>query len=637
MRTFEKIKKANDIRNLRPSEYEALAGQIREFLIAHVSRTGGHLASNLGVVELTMALHLFLDFPKDKLIWDVGHQCYVHKILTGRAQGFDKLRQYGGMSGFPKRRESNTDLFDSGHSSNSISEACGLVRARELSGGREKIVAVIGDGAMTGGLAYEGLNNAGQLKSNLILVLNDNEMSIAKNVGGMASYLGKIRTSTRYEDLKDDVANTLEKIPCFGEKLVRQIRRSKASLKQLMIPGMIFEEMNITYVGPIDGHNIQQMYEAFLAASRKNGTVLVHVITKKGKGYECAEHDPGQFHGVDAFDVETGKSLKEKQGDTYTDVFAAAMNELAVKYRNLVAITAAMPDGTGLKRFRNRYPDRFFDVGIAEEHAVTFAAGLAAGGLRPIVAIYSSFLQRAYDQILHDVCLQNLPVIFAVDRAGLVGSDGETHQGIFDLSYLSSIPNMHIMAPKNKWELSDMLKFALVSDMPMAIRYPRGEAFDGLKDNRAPILYGKSEPLYEEEDIILFAVGSMVKVALEVRSQLKERGYSCSLTNARFVKPIDESAVREACKEHRLLVTLEENVLSGGYGEKVRAYVDEIGASAQVLNIAIPDEYVEHGNVELLKREIGIDADSVTTRILTRYVSMAGEREQKEETAGADR
>lgn len=456
MRTFEKIKKANDIRNLRPSEYEALAGQIREFLIAHVSRTGGHLASNLGVVELTMALHLFLDFPKDKLIWDVGHQCYVHKILTGRAQGFDKLRQYGGMSGFPKRRESNTDLFDSGHSSNSISEACGLVRARELSGGREKIVAVIGDGAMTGGLAYEGLNNAGQLKSNLILVLNDNEMSIAKNVGGMASYLGKIRTSTRYEDLKDDVANTLEKIPCFGEKLVRQIRRSKASLKQLMIPGMIFEEMNITYVGPIDGHNIQQMYEAFLAASRKNGTVLVHVITKKGKGYECAEHDPGQFHGVDAFDVETGKSLKEKQGDTYTDVFAAAMNELAVKYRNLVAITAAMPDGTGLKRFRNRYPDRFFDVGIAEEHAVTFAAGLAAGGLRPIVAIYSSFLQRAYDQILHDVCLQNLPVIFAVDRAGLVGSDGETHQGIFDLSYLSSIPNMHIMAPKNKWELSDM-------------------------------------------------------------------------------------------------------------------------------------------------------------------------------------
>ena len=361
MRTFEKIKKANDIRNLRPSEYEALAGQIREFLIAHVSRTGGHLASNLGVVELTMALHLFLDFPKDKLIWDVGHQCYVHKILTGRAQGFDKLRQYGGMSGFPKRRESNTDLFDSGHSSNSISEACGLVRARELSGGREKIVAVIGDGAMTGGLAYEGLNNAGQLKSNLILVLNDNEMSIAKNVGGMASYLGKIRTSTRYEDLKDDVANTLEKIPCFGEKLVRQIRRSKASLKQLMIPGMFFEEMNITYVGPIDGHNIQQMYEAFLAASRKNGTVLVHVITKKGKGYECAEHDPGQFHGVDAFDVETAKSLKEKQGDTYTDVFAAAMNELAVKYRNLVAITAAMPDGTGLAEFKAKYPRRFLD------------------------------------------------------------------------------------------------------------------------------------------------------------------------------------------------------------------------------------------------------------------------------------
>ncbi len=621
MRILEKINKANDIRNLRPSEYEALADQIREFLIEHVSRTGGHLASNLGVVELTMALHLFLDFPKDKLIWDVGHQCYVHKILTGRADGFEQLRKYGGMSGFPKRRESNTDLFDSGHSSNSISEACGLVRARELTGGKEKVVAVIGDGALTGGLAYEGLNNAGQLKSNLILVLNDNEMSIAKNVGGMASYLGKIRTSTRYEDLKDDVTSTLEKIPLVGEKLVRQIRRSKESLKQFMIPGMFFEQMNITYVGPIDGHNIGQMYEAFLAASRKNGPVLVHVITKKGKGYDCAEHDPGQFHGVDAFDVETGKSLSEKQGDTYTDVFAAAMNELAAKYRNLVAITAAMPDGTGLSEFKTKYPRRFFDVGIAEGHAVTFAAGLAAAGLKPIVAVYSSFLQRAYDQILHDVCIQDLPVVFAIDRAGLVGSDGETHQGIFDLSYLSTIPNMAIMAPKNKWELSDMVKFAMEFPHPVAIRYPRGEAYDGLREYRSKIDYGKSEQIREGSQIALIALGSMVKTALEVERRLEEQGYCCTLINARFAKPLDTEMLGRLAASHQLLVTLEENVASGGFGEHVAQYLSQeqkerLGQGLQVLTVAVPDVYVEHGNVEILRKELGIDSNSVVERIL---------------------
>ncbi|MDE7297423.1 MAG: 1-deoxy-D-xylulose-5-phosphate synthase, partial [Lachnospiraceae bacterium] len=433
---LERIRKPNDIKNIREADYPRLAEEIREFLIDHVSRTGGHLASNLGVVELTMALHLVLDFPKDKLVWDVGHQCYVHKLLTGRAQGFDTLRRHGGMSGFPKRAESNTDLFDTGHSSTSISEACGLVKARELNGGKEKIFAVIGDGAMTGGLAFEGLNNAGQLKSNLVIVLNDNKMSISENVGGMASYLGKIRTSTRYEDLKDDVTSTLEKIPGIGSGLVKQLRRSKNTLKKFMIPGNYFEEMNITYIGPIDGHNVGQMYEAFLAASRKNGAVLVHVITKKGKGYDCAEHDPKQFHGVDAFDVETGKSLHDKSQLTYTDVFSKALGELAAKHRNIVAITAAMPGGTGLSEFQQQYPRRFFDVGIAEEHAVSFAAGLAAGGYHPVFAVYSTFLQRAYDQILHDVCLNRFPVTFAVDRAGIVGSDGETHQGIFDLSYL---------------------------------------------------------------------------------------------------------------------------------------------------------------------------------------------------------
>lgn len=614
MRTLEKIKKANDIRNLHTSEYEALAEQIRAFLIEHVSRTGGHLASNLGVVELTIALHLFLDFPKDKLIFDVGHQCYVHKILTGRAQGFDKLRQYGGMSGFPKRRESNTDLFDSGHSSNSISEACGLVRARELAGTKEKVVAVIGDGALTGGLAYEGLNNAGQLKSNLILVLNDNEMSIAKNVGGMASYLGKIRTSNRYEGLKDDVASTLEKIPLFGEKLVRQIRRSKASLKQLMIPGMFFEEMNITYVGPIDGHNIQQMYEAFLAASRKNGSVLVHVITKKGKGYDCAEHDPGQFHGVDAFDVETGKSINGKRGDTYTDVFAAAMNELAVKYRNLVAITAAMPDGTGLAEFKTNYPRRFFDVGIAEEHAVSFAAGLAAGGLHPVFAVYSTFLQRAYDQILHDVCLNRFPVTFAIDRAGIVGSDGETHQGIFDISYLTHIPGLVVMAPKNAAELKEMLEFCVTSAEPTALRYPRGEAGNALMQYQAPVKRGECEWIWKEGDVLLLAVGSMVEPAGQAAELLANSGIRAALVNVRFLAPVDEQMLLAALS-YRFVVTLEENVARGGFGEGVAAHLLTHGYRGGFLSVSLPDRFIEHGSQAELRKAYGLTAEGIAERI----------------------
>ncbi|MDE7325719.1 MAG: 1-deoxy-D-xylulose-5-phosphate synthase, partial [Lachnospiraceae bacterium] len=533
---------------------------------------------------------------------------------TGRAEGFDTLRQYGGMSGFPKRRERNTDLFDSGHSSNSISEACGLVRARELSGGKEKVVAVIGDGAMTGGLAYEGLNNAGQLKSNLILVLNDNEMSIAKNVGGMASYLGKIRTSTRYGDLKDDVTNTLEKIPLFGEKLVRQIRRSKASLKQLMIPGMYFEEMNITYVGPIDGHNIQQMYEAFLAASRKNGTVLVHVITKKGKGYDCAEHDPGQFHGVDAFDVETGKSLKEKQGDTYTDVFAAAMNELAVKYRNLVAITAAMPDGTGLAELKAKYPRRVFDAGSAEEHAVSFAAGLAAGGYHPVFAVYSTFLQRAYDQILHDVCLNRFPVTFAIDRAGIVGSDGETHQGIFDISYLTHIPGLVVMAPKNAAELKEMLEFCITCPEPTAIRYPRGEAGQALGDFKAPLRCGECEWIIREGEVLLLAVGSMVEVADQAVRLLAAQGIRAALVNVRFLAPVDMEML-DAALSYPMVVTLEENVMRGGFGEEVARELFLRGFGGKFLPVALPDRFIEHGSQAELRRVYGLDAEGIAKSV----------------------
>lgn len=618
---LEKINQVNDIKEIPPEEYELLASEIREFLITKISQTGGHLASNLGVVELTMALHLSFNFPKDKVVWDVGHQSYTHKLLTGRKAGFDELRKYGGMSGFPKRKESDCDCFDTGHSSTSISAGIGLVAARDLLGGDEYVISVIGDGALTGGMAYEALNNASQLKKNFIIVLNDNNMSIAENVGGMSEYLNDLRTNEVYTNFKTGVEQSLNRIP-GGNYLANQLKKTKSGIKQLFIPGMLFENMGITYLGPVDGHDVQKLLDVFRKAKRVKGAVLIHVLTKKGKGYTPAERHPARFHGAEPFDIETGLPKNKRKKANYQDVFSTCMVKLGQRNEKVVAITAAMPDGTGLKRFKNLYPDRFFDVGIAEGHAVTFAAGLAAGGARPIFAVYSSFLQRAYDQVLHDVCIQNLPVVFAIDRAGLVGSDGETHQGIFDLSYLSSIPNMHIMAPKNKWELSDMLKFAVGFTGPIALRYPRGEAYDGLREFRRPIVYGKSEILYEEEDIAVLAVGSMVKTAEEVRKNLKEIGYSCTLVNGRFIKPIDTEVLDELAKDHRLLVTMEENVRSGGFGEKVRDYVQEQKLPVQILNIAIPDEYVEHGNVALLYEEVGIDAKTVTKRIIERYVTI---------------
>lgn len=619
---LEQITQTNDIRQIAPEDYGVLAEEIRKFLIQTISVTGGHLGSNLGAVELTMALHLFLNLPEDRLIWDVGHQSYTHKILTGRRDGFVNLRKFGGISGFPKRKESDCDCFDTGHSSTSISAGLGMVKARDIQGGKNTIVSVIGDGSLTGGMAYEALNNASRLETNFIIVLNDNNMSISENVGGVSKYLNNIRTADMYLDLKEGIYNSLRGKPKYGDKVVSQIRRAKSSFKHLVVPGMFFEDMGITYLGPVDGHNIQEMVHIFKEARKVKKAVLVHVITQKGRGYAPAERHPARFHGAEPFDIETGIPSAPRTKANYTDIFSTVMCKLGQRDEKVVAITAAMPDGTGLKRFRNMYPERFFDVGIAEEHAVTFAAGLAAGGLKPIVAIYSSFLQRAYDQILHDVCIQNLPVVFCIDRAGLVGSDGETHQGLFDLSYLSSIPNMHIMAPKNKWELSDMIKFAVEFGAPIAIRYPRGEAFDGLKEYRAPIVYGKSEPLFAEKDILLLAVGSMVKVALTVREKLKEKGYACSLTNVRFVKPIDEEMLREACGAHQLIVTLEENVASGGFGEKVRAFVDSLEVETRVLGIAIPDEYVEHGNVELLKQETGIDAVTVEEKVIAAYQAM---------------
>ncbi|MGN0157449.1 MAG: 1-deoxy-D-xylulose-5-phosphate synthase [Lachnospiraceae bacterium] len=607
---LDQIKKENDIKNIERKDWDKLAAEIRQFLVEKISVTGGHLGSNLGAVELTMALHLSLNLPEDKIIWDVGHQSYTHKILTGRRDGFENLRKFGGMSGFPKRKESDCDCFDTGHSSTSISAGLGLVKARELKGEKNTIVSVIGDGSLTGGMAYEALNNASRMDTNFIIVLNDNNMSISENVGGVNKYLNNIRTADNYLNLKEGIYQSLLKKK-HGNTIVETIRRTKSSFKQLVIPGMFFEDMGITYLGPVDGHDIPAMMQVLKEAKRCKTAVLVHVITQKGRGYEPAERHPARFHGAEPFDIQTGIPKNKKEKANYTDVFSTVMVKLGKRNEKVVAITAAMPDGTGLKRFHNVFPERFFDVGIAEQHAVTFAAGLAAGGMIPIVAIYSSFLQRAYDQILHDVCIQNLPVIFAIDRAGLVGSDGETHQGIFDLSYLSSIPNMHIMAPKNKWELSDMMKFAVKFGAPIAVRYPRGEAYDGLEEYRAPIVYGKSEMLHEEKDIALIAVGSMVKTAVAVYAALKEKGYHVTLVNARFVKPIDTEMIRRLSGTHSLLVTMEENVESGGFGEKVRSFVDEENLACRVLSICIPDEYVEHGNVEILKKEIGIDANTI--------------------------
>ncbi|SCY44087.1 1-deoxy-D-xylulose-5-phosphate synthase [Lachnospiraceae bacterium XBB2008] len=615
---LEQIQKANDIKNIPASAYNDLAEEIREFLIKTISVTGGHLGSNLGAVELTMALHLSLDLPNDEIIWDVGHQSYTHKILTGRREGFVHLRQYGGMSGFPKRGESDCDAFDTGHSSTSISAGLGLVKARDLKKETRTIVSVIGDGSLTGGMAYEALNNASRIDTNFIIILNDNEMSISENVGGMSKYLNSIRTSEKYLNLRDGIYYSLAGRSKRTDELIERIRKTKRTLKSMVVPGMFFEDMGITYLGPVDGHNIDSMLTAIKEAKKVRGAVIIHVLTQKGRGYEPAIKHPARFHGAEPFEVETGLPAKPRTTPNYTDIFSTVMCKLGRRDPDVVAITAAMPDGTGLKRFRNMYPDRFFDVGIAEEHAVTFAAGLAAGGLKPIVAVYSSFLQRGYDQIIHDVCLQKLPVVFAIDRAGLVGSDGETHQGIFDLSYLSGIPDIMVMAPKNLWELSDMIKFALASGVPAAVRYPRGTAYTGLKEYRAKVEYGKSEPIYVEKDILLYAVGSMVKTAEEVRDILKEKGLNVSLTNARFVKPIDREYLKGACASHHLIVTMEENVISGGFGEHVSTIMEEEGLikDTSVIHVGVPDTYVEHGSVDLLKKMIGLDAVSISERIL---------------------
>ena len=612
---LEKIKVPNDIHKIPLADFPLLAEEIREFLIKSVSETGGHLASNLGVVELTLALHNVLDFPQDKLIWDVGHQAYTHKILTGRKEEFKNLRKEGGLSGFPKRSESDCDSFDTGHSSNSISAGLGYVRARDLLGQKHHVVSVIGDGALTGGMAYEAMNNAAELKTNFIIIINDNNMSISRNVGGMSTYLSALRTAQAYTGMKLNVTKTLKKIPKVGTAVVDTMRKTKSSIKQLIIPGMLFENMGLTYLGPVDGHNMCQMMKLLNEAKRVEGPVVVHVLTKKGMGYEPASLQPDRFHGTGPFEIKSGSPLSSQTEPSYTDVFSKKMVLLGEKNKKLTAITAAMREGTGLKSFSRNFQDRFFDVGIAEEHAVTFAAGLALGGMIPVVAIYSSFLQRAVDQILHDVCMQKLHVIFAVDRAGLVGADGETHQGNFDLSYLSMMPNMVVMAPKNARELEEMLEFAVKYDGPCAIRYPRGKAYQGLLENQAELELGKSEVLEEGKEIAVLGVGSMVPVCRQVVQGLREDGYEPTFVNARFVKPLDTGLLDRLSRNHRLIVTVEENVKNGGYGEHVAAYMEACHPETRVLTAAIWDRFVPQGNVDSLRSKIGLSASDIRQAI----------------------
>ena len=611
---LEHINGPEDLKKLTFRQTEILAQEIREFIIEKISHTGGHLASNLGVVELTIALFRALDMPKDKIVWDVGHQAYTHKILSGRKDDFDGLRQLGGISGFPKREESPFDSFDTGHSSTSISAGLGIAQGRDLLGEDYTVVSVIGDGALTGGMAYEALNNAAHLGKNFIIILNDNKMSISENVGGVSNYLNGLRTAAGYNRFKKQLEQRLRSIPCIGNRVANRLKRTKDSIKGMVIPGMLFEDMGITYLGPVNGHDVRALERAIRDAKKLDHAVLLHVLTKKGKGYKPAEEAPERFHGVEPFDKRTGHSLSESSLPKYTKVFSDKLCEMAKEDKRIVAVTAAMPDGTGLSQFKKLYPERFFDVGIAEAHAVTSAAGMAAAGMRPVVAVYSSFLQRGFDQIVHDVCLQTLPVVFAVDRAGLVGSDGETHQGIFDLSYLSLIPNMTVMAPKNLWELRSMLEFALQQKGPVAIRYPRGTAYTGLKKYAAPMEYGKGELIYQGQDIALLALGSMVSTAEHICDKLSAEGYRLTLANARFAKPVDLGLLEKLCLSHKTIVTLEENVDRGGFGQVVTGYVHTHFPKVRVLNITLPDAYVEHGDVSALRKLLRIDSDSVIQR-----------------------
>lgn len=613
MPLLDNINEPNDIKKIPEKDLRELAVELRRMLIKSTAKNGGHLASNLGIVELTIALHRYLDFPKDKLIWDVGHQSYVHKILTGRRDRFDSLRKLDGLSGFPKRSESNCDAFGTGHASTSISAALGMVAARDLKGTKEKVVAVIGDGAMTGGMALEALNNAGTLNSNLIIILNDNERSISRNVGGVARYLDGIRTNRKYLRLKNNVKETLN-TSSLGNSLFEKLKTSKDMVKRLFVPGMFFEDMGLTYLGPINGHNIKEIQAALENAGRVDGAVIIHAITRKGLGYKKAEECPAKFHGVEPFDIKTGDNLSAKTGKSYTAVFSETMLEMAAKDERLVTITAAMPYGTGLYNFKQAYPKRFFDVGIAEEHAVTFAAGLAAGGLRPVVAIYSTFLQRAYDQIIHDVCLQQLPVVFAVDRAGLVGSDGETHQGIFDTGYLATVPGLTILSPKDGRELKEMLKYAYGLNKPVAVRYSRGIAED-LDIEFKPIVSYENEIIKQGKHIAVFATGKTVKLAIEVDKLLQKNRIDSTVVNVRFLDKADNKLLEQFKEDHYIIVSIEESVRTGSYTERLMAEAAKRELNYNFMPITLPDSFIEQGSQDELWKRYDFDVEKIAEKI----------------------
>lgn len=619
MKDFRKIYSPLDVKNLSITEMNELAAEIRQQLIQSVSRSGGHLAANLGVVELTIALHYVYDTPRDKIIWDVGHQSYVHKILTGRQERMATLRQYGGISGFPKSEESPHDAFNTGHSSTSISAALGMALARDIQNEHYAVIAVTGDGALTGGMTYEALNNAGNAGHDLTVILNDNEMSISKNVGAMSSYLNRLRTDPSYARTKDEIESVLSRIPGIGPNIARAAGRFKDTVKYLMVPGIWFEELGFTYIGPVNGHNFEELTAVLNNVRKMKGPVLVHVITQKGKGYQPALNDPDLFHGIGPFDINTGKTSR-KLLPSYTEIFGQFMVDKGQQDNKVVAITAAMASGTGLKSFAHKFPDRFFDVGICEPHAVTMAAGMAKAGLKPVVSIYSTFLQRAYDQILHDVALQNLPVIFAIDRAGLVGEDGPTHHGVFDLSYLRAIPNLTIMAPADENEFMDMLHTAFTINGPVAIRYPRGiGAGAEIEPERCRLEIGRSVTLHEGKDLAIIAIGRSVDMARDLLAILEQQGIKASLVNARFVKPLDENTITIMAAKTGKIVTIEDNCLQGGFGSAVVELLADHNINADVLRLGIPDEFIEQGKVEILFNYLDLDPESMADKIIARW------------------
>lgn len=613
---LSKIDSPEDLKKLNPKEIKILAQEIRDFLVDSVSKTGGHLASNLGVVELTLALHTVFNSPEDKIIWDVGHQAYVHKILTGRKDRFSTLRQYKGLSGFPKRYESDHDHFDTGHSSTSISAAMGLAAARDLNNEKNHIIAVIGDGAMTGGMAFEALNHIGQSEKNIIVVLNDNEMSISPNVGGLSNYLNKIRTAPIYSRVKDDVEYLISNIPAIGKSVMKTAEKAKDSIKYFFVPGVLFEELGFTYIGPIDGHNYTALNEVMNRTKKIKGPVLLHVLTKKGKGYGLAEEAPDKFHGVNPFTIETGKPVSTTASLSYSDIAGKALVECAEKDDKIVAITAAMPSGTGLNHFSKKYPDRFFDVGIAEQHAATFAAGMAAGGYKPFFAVYSTFLQRAFDQVVHDACIQNLHVTYLIDRAGLVGNDGETHHGSLDISFLSCIPNLTLLAPKDGLELKEMIKFAAQHNGPIAIRYPRGSDKLDNKELANPIELGKCEITYESgNDALIIALGTINKAGLNICKELEKHKIFTTLVNPRFIKPVDEDLISELARKHKRIYTIEDNAKIGGFGSQIQSLLNSNDILKKVEIFALPDEFIEHGDVEVLHSSLGLNESTIIEKI----------------------